>query len=125
MFNKYKSDYPDQIYGYLGLAKTAIARDKDTTTGSAVPVVRDYIAALTKADPQRYKSLIIQNYGYLVYVHANVQKDYEAAIKDLEGILAVDPENAYAKGTIEQIRKVIDANKGGGASDTKAKPKAK
>jgi len=120
MFSKYKVNYPDQIYGYLGLAKTAIAKDKDTTTGSAVPAVESYIDVLSKKDVQRYKGLIIQNYGYLVYVHANVKKDYEAAIKDLEGILTVDPENSYAKGTIDQIKKVIDANKGGG----KAKPKA-
>lgn len=107
MFNRYKREYPDQIYGYLGLSKSAIARDKDTTAGSAVPAVMDYINFMTKADPARYKAYIIQNYGYLVYVHANVQKDYEAALRDLEGILAVDPENAYAKGTAEQIRRVM------------------
>ena len=108
MFNKYKGVYPDQIYGYLGLSKSAIARDKDTTTGSAVPRVMEYIDMLKKTDPVRYKGMIVQNYGYLVYVHANVQKNYEAAIKDLEGILSVDPENAYAKGTIDQIKKVMN-----------------
>ncbi len=120
MFAKYKENYPDQIYGYLGQAKTAIARDKDTTTGSAVPVVMAYIDALKQKDAQRYKGLIIQNYGYLVFVHANVQKDYEAAIKDLEGILSVDPENEYAKGTIDQIRKVIDSQ-----NKPASKPKSK
>ncbi len=120
MFAKYKENFPDQIYGYLGIAKTAIARDKDTTTGSAVPAVMSYIDILTKKDPARYKGLIVQNYGYLVYVHANVEKNYEAAIKDLEGILSVDPENDYAKGTIDQIKKVMDQN-----NKPAAKPKGK
>ncbi len=126
MFNNYKTTYPDQIYGYLGLSKTAIARDKDTTTGSAVPAVLDYINILKKTDAQRYKSQIIQNYGYLVYVHANVQKDYPAAVKDLEGILEVDPENSYAIGTIEQIKKVMNGpTKTPAKSTSSAKPKAK
>jgi tetratricopeptide (TPR) repeat protein len=109
MFSMYKTDYPDQIYGYMGLAKSAIAKDKDTTVGSATPAVTDYIHYLEKNDKNKYKSLIIQNYGYLVYIDANVKKDYAAALKDLEGILAVDPENAYAKATSEQIRKVMNA----------------
>ena len=120
MFNRYKALYPDQIYGYLGMSKTAIARDQDTTAGSAIPAVMDYINILKKTDAQRYKSQIIQNYGYLVYVHANVLKDYPAAIADLEGILEVDPENSYAQGTIEQIKKVMNPTK-----TPAAKPKAK
>ncbi len=120
MFNKYKGVYPDQIYGYMGLSKSAIARDKDTTKGSAVPRVLEYIDMLKKTDPVKYKSMIIQNYGYLVYVHANVQKNYEESIKDLEGILSVDPENTYAKGTIDQIKKVMS-----GPSKTPAKTRAK
>jgi tetratricopeptide (TPR) repeat protein len=106
MFTIYKTKYPDQIYGYLGLAKSAIAADKDTTAGSAVPAVTEYIKFLEK-DKVKYKNMIMQNYGYLVYIHANVQKDYEAALKDLEGILAVDPENAYAKSTSEKIKKIM------------------
>ena len=124
MFTKYKGLYPDQIYGYLGMSKTAIARDKDTTAGSAVPAVMDYINMLAKTDAQKYKNQIIQNYGYLVYIHANVTKDYPAAIKDLEGILAVDPENTYAKGTIEQIKKVMNPP-AKAAPSAKPKPKAK
>jgi tetratricopeptide (TPR) repeat protein len=110
MFSLYKSKFPDQIYGYMGLAKSAIAKDKDTTTGSAVPAVMDYINYLKKSDKEKYKGLILQNYGYLVYIDANVKKDYPAALKDLEGILEVDPENAYAKSTTEQIKKVMNAN---------------
>jgi tetratricopeptide (TPR) repeat protein len=128
MFNKYKGLYPDQVYGYLGASKTAIARDKDTTAGSAVPAVLDYINILKKTDSVRYKNQIIQNYGYLVYIHANVQKNYPAAISDLEGILAVDPGNKYAEGTIEQIRKVMNPPAKAPAkttTGTKPKPKAR
>ena len=85
-----------------------------------MPAVRNLIAVLEKNDVEKNKSVILQNYGYLVYIHANVQKDYPAAIKDLEGILAVDSENTYAKGTIEQIRKVMN-----GPTKTTSKPKPK
>ncbi|MCW3106405.1 MAG: hypothetical protein JWQ09_911 [Segetibacter sp.] len=103
----YIQKFPDQPQGYSGLAKAAIAADKDTTAGSAVPAVMQYIQYMEKTDKEKYKNTIISNYGYLVYVHANVQKDYPAAIKDLEGILAVDPTNTYAQSTIEQIKKAM------------------
>ena len=107
MFNLYKQKYPDQVYGYSGLARVAIARDKDTTTGSAVPAVMEYIDALKRIDAQKYKQTIITNYSYLIYVHANVQKDYAAALKDVEGILAIDPENSYGKTVSEQLKKAL------------------
>jgi len=107
MFTLYKTKYPDQIYGYMGLAKAAIMADKDTTTGAAVPAVIDYIKYLEKTDKEKYKNVIIQNYGYLVYIHANVKKDYPAALAALDGILAVDPENSYAKSTSEAIKKIM------------------
>lgn len=110
MFSEYATKYPDQIYGHLGVAKTAIAVDKDTTTGSAVPAVKNLITVLEKNDVERNKSIILQNYGYLVYVHANVFKDYQAALNELEGILRIDPENDYAKQTSEQIKKVMAAS---------------
>ncbi|MEO7310400.1 MAG: tetratricopeptide repeat protein [Chitinophagaceae bacterium] len=116
MFNKYKAQYPEQIYGYLGLAKSAIARDKDTTAGTAVAAVQDYTNYLEKTDTAKYKSRIFQNYAYLVYVHANVFKDFPAALHDLEGLLAVDPENNYAKQTSEQIKKIIASQGGKGAA---------
>lgn len=126
MFNMYKGKYPEQIFGYLGLSKAAIARDKDTTAGSAVPAVVSFIEFLEKTDKEKYKGLIIQNYGYLVYVHANVLKDYDAAIKDLEGILAVDPANAYALQTKAQIEKVknraTNQKQPTGGGGTKSKP---
>jgi tetratricopeptide (TPR) repeat protein len=116
MYTVYKNKYPEQVYGYMGLAKSAIAKDKDTTTGSAVQAVKDYIAFLEKSDVARYKNMIIQNYGYLVYVHANVQKDYAAALVDLEGILAIDPENSYAKATAAQIKKVMNSQSSANSS---------
>lgn len=107
----YITKYPTENYGYLLSSKSAIAADKDTTLGSAVPAVTEYIKFMENTDKEKYKSQIISNYGYLVYVHANVSKDYPAAIVDLEGVLAADPENAYAKSTIEQIKKVMNAPK--------------
>ncbi|MDB5231453.1 MAG: hypothetical protein JWN76_2258 [Chitinophagaceae bacterium] len=107
MFNLYKQKYPDQVYGYAGLARVAIARDKDTTTGSAVPAVLEYIDALKRIDAQKYKQTIITNYSYLVYFHATKQKDYAAALKDVEGILAIDPENSYGLTVSEQLKKAL------------------
>lgn len=113
MFTAYKTKYPEQIYGFMGLAMSAITADKDTTTGSAVPAVTDYIHYLEKTDKEKYKNVIIQNYGYLVYIYANVKKDYPAALAALDGILAVDPENEYAKSTSKAIKKIMNqSNKG-------------
>ena len=111
----YITKYPTENYGYFLSSKSAIANDKDTTAGSAVSAVSGYISYMENTDKEKFKSQIISNYGYLVYVHANVTKDYTAAIKDLEGILAVDPENAYAKSTIEQIKKVMNGSKKSGS----------
>ncbi|MDB5191435.1 MAG: hypothetical protein JWQ96_998, partial [Segetibacter sp.] len=108
MFTAYQTKYPDQVYGIQGLARTAVLRDKDTTAGTAVPAVMNYINWMVSKDKERYKNQIITQYGYLVYVHANVQKDYAAALKDLEGILAVDPTNSYALQTSEVIKKVMN-----------------
>ncbi|MCW3081786.1 tetratricopeptide repeat protein [Segetibacter sp.] len=103
----YIQKFPDQPQGYSGRAKAAIAADVDTTKGSAVPAVMQYIQYMEKTDKEKYKNTIISNYGYLVYVHANVQKDYPAALKDLEGILAVDPTNQYATATAAQIKRAM------------------
>ena len=115
----YIEKFPDQPQGYSGRAKAAIAADKDTTAASAVPAVNQYIQWMEKTDKEKYKNTIISNYGYLVYVHANVQKDYPAALKDLEGILAVDPTNSYAQATVAQIKKAMN----GPAKQPAAAPK--
>ncbi|MEJ7680486.1 MAG: hypothetical protein WKG06_22065 [Segetibacter sp.] len=116
----YIQKFPDQPQGYAALAKAAIAKDKDTTTGSAVPAVMEYVQWMEKTDKEKYKNTIISNYGYLVAVHANSLKDYPAALKDLEGILAVDPTNEYAQSTTAVIRKAMNPPKqSGGKTATK------
>jgi len=112
MFTIFRDKYPEQVFGYLGRAKTAIAVDADTTKGSAIPAVTDYIKWMEQKDKAKYKNTIIQNYGYIVYIHANVNKDYQAALATLNEILLIDPENAYAKATSEAIKKIMQ--KGGG-----------
>ena len=109
--NMYVQKFPDQPQGYAALAKAAIAKDKDTTAGTAVPAVTNYIQWMEKTDKEKYKNTIISNYGYLVAVHANVQKDYPAALKDLQGILAVDPTNSYALSTVDVIKKAMNPPK--------------
>ncbi len=44
---------------------------------------------------------------------------------DLEGILAVDPENTYAKSTAAQINKIINPPKQSSKPAAKAKTKVK
>ncbi len=75
---------------------------------------------MEKTDKEKYKNTIVTNYGYLVAVHANSLKDYPAALKDLEGILAVDPANEYAQSTAATIRKAMNPPK---QSSGKAAPK--
>lgn len=123
--NVYIQKFPDQPQGYAGRVSAAIAADKDTTAGSAVPAVMEYIQFLEKTDTAKYKNTIISNYAYLVYVHANVQKDYPAALKDLEGIMAVDPANSYAPQAMAQIKKAMNPPKQSAARAKKTVPKKK
>jgi tetratricopeptide (TPR) repeat protein len=124
----YIQKFADQPQGYAALAKTAIARDKDTTTGSAVPAVTQYIQWMEKTDKEKYKNTIISNYGYLVALYANGLKNYPAALQAVEGILAVDPTNSYAQATAASIRKVMSAPRQPAkptSSNTPAKPAPK
>ena len=123
----YIQKFPDQPQGYAALAKAAILADKDSTAGTAVPAVMEYIKWMEKTDKEKYKNTIISNYGYLVAVHANGQKDYAAALKDVEGILAIDPANSYALATAEQLRKALNPPKqqAAPAKSTKATPAKK
>lgn len=120
----YIQKFPDQPQGYSGLAKAAIAMDKDTTTGSAVPAVMQYIQFMEKTDKEKYKNTIISNYGYLVGVHANAKKDYAAALKDIEGILAVDPTNSYALSTAVSLKKAMNGPAQKQSGTTPKKPAA-
>jgi tetratricopeptide (TPR) repeat protein len=121
----YVQKFPDQPQGYAALAKTAIAQDKDTTTGSAVPAVMNYIQWMEKTDKEKYKNTIVTNYGYLVAVHANTLKDYPAALKDLEGILAIDPSNTYAQSTAETIKRAMNPPKQSAGKTTSRKTATK
>lgn len=123
----YIQKFPDQPQGYAAVAKAAIANDKDTTAGTAVPAVTEYIQWMEKTDKEKYKNTIVTNYGYLVAVHANALKDYPAALKDLEGILAIDPTNEYAQSTSAVIKKAMNPPKqsGGKAAPKKSGTKKK
>lgn len=103
----YIASYPDQPQGYILRNKAALLADPDTSKGTALPAIDQYIQYMMK-DTARYKSRIITNIGYKVYYYVNKAKDLEKGIKSLDEILAIDPANEYAKSGKETLQKILN-----------------
>jgi tetratricopeptide (TPR) repeat protein len=115
--SKYIASYPDQAQGYFLRNKAAILSDADTSKGTAIPAIDQYNTFL-RQDTAKNKNRIITNIGYKVYYYANKTRDYEKAIAALDEILALDPENTYAKSAKAQLQKIM--NKKSGAATPKS-----
>jgi len=104
MFTVYKQKYPEQVYGYLGLVKSAQA--KDSTGVTAIEPINDYIHYLLQDS--------VKNAATIGYYHAvqggtyvNEVKDYQKALDEFELAIQFDPENAQYKSYRDQIAKVV------------------
>ncbi|ANI89851.1 hypothetical protein A9P82_11475 [Arachidicoccus ginsenosidimutans] len=100
-FTKYKTKYPDQIFGYKYLATSKLMQ-KDTT--AATPYVEDYINQMLK-DTSKYSVAgdIEPLYGVLAGYYINSKSDYPTGLKYLKAILAIDPNNDVAKQNADAI----------------------
>jgi tetratricopeptide (TPR) repeat protein len=121
IYKRYYTKFPEQPQGYAGQLRSAIKADPDTSKGIALPPIEEYNAFLMK-DTAKNKNRIITNIGYKVYYYVNKAKDYEKAIAALDEILALDPENTYAKSGKEQLLKILNkknaAPKSGGSGQS-------
>lgn len=103
----YIQQYPTQPQGYFLRIKATTLYDADTSRGTAIPAIEQYIDFL-KADTAKNKIRIITYYGYEVYFYSSKIKDYPKALQAVNNILALDPTNAYAQNAKGQLERVIN-----------------
>jgi tetratricopeptide (TPR) repeat protein len=102
--NVYQTKFPDQIYGYLWCARTAVASDTTLEKGLYVEPYKKLIAYADTAR-DKYKAILVESYGYLAQYYANVAKQSDSAIASLEKILEIDPSKTEIAATIETLKK--------------------
>ncbi|RYZ26222.1 MAG: tetratricopeptide repeat protein [Chitinophagaceae bacterium] len=105
--NVYQTKYPDQIYGYLWCARTAVAKDTTLEQGLYVEPFKKLIA-FTDTIPDsarvKLKNIMIESHTYLAQYYANVTKQNDSAIAALEKILVIDPSKTEIAATINQLK---------------------
>lgn len=115
-FVKYKTRYPDQIYGYKYLATSKLMQG-DTT--AATPFVEDYVNQMMK-DTAKYKADITEQYGTLAGYYVNSKNDYVTGLKYFQGILVADPNNEQVKQYADQIQSYLDKKNKADSSSNKS-----
>jgi tetratricopeptide (TPR) repeat protein len=109
---KYIDEYADQPQGYYLRRRAAIAFDADTTTGSAIPAVDQYVAYLKK-DLEANKNRILENLSYKFYFYLIKSREYDKALEVAKEILTIDPENAYGKQALAEAERLWKAKQAG------------
>ncbi|RYE52216.1 MAG: hypothetical protein EOP48_16950 [Sphingobacteriales bacterium] len=92
--NVYQTKFPDQVYGYMWCARTAVARDTTLQQGIHVPPYQkllSYTDTLPDSARVKFNSLMVEANTYLAQYYANVAKQTDSAIVHLEKIVAIDP----------------------------------
>jgi tetratricopeptide (TPR) repeat protein len=105
--NVYQTKYPDQIYGYLWCARTAVAKDTTLEQGLYVEPYKKLIAytdTIPDSARAKLKNIMIESHTYLAQYYANVAKQNDSAIAALEKILIIDPSKTEIQATISQLK---------------------
>jgi tetratricopeptide (TPR) repeat protein len=105
---QYVVAYPDQIQGYSLQRRAAVAVDADTSAGSALPAIDQYTAFLMR-DIESNKGRIMENHGYKIYYYLIKSREYDKAAESSKAILAIDPENDYAKRALAEAERLMKA----------------
>ncbi len=101
--NVYTTKYPTEIFGYLWCARSAQQLDTTMEQGTAIEPYKRLIAYADTAQ-DKYKAQLIQAHGYLATYYANIAKQKDSAITELEAVLVLDPENADAPKYIKALK---------------------
>jgi len=103
----YQTKYPNQIYGYLWCARTAVAKDTTLEQGLYVEPFKRLISFTdTVPDSARVKmkAVIVEAHTYLAQYYANYAKQSDSAIAALEKIVAIDPSRTDIAATIDKLK---------------------
>jgi tetratricopeptide (TPR) repeat protein len=121
----YSTKYPTELFGYLWCAKSAAAQDTTLQKGLAVEPYKKLIVFADTAK-EKYKSTLLQAHSYLASYYANITKNKDSAIAQLQGVLELDPSNADAQKYIDILKKPASApRQASTAKSAGAKPAAK
>lgn len=121
---KYIAAYPDQPQGYSLQKRAGIYADPDTSLGTALPAVDQYTQFMMK-DVESNKGRILENHGYKIYYYLIKTREYQKAAQSCDDILAIDPENDYAKRAKSEAERLIKATSGQKASSAPQQASAK
>ncbi len=109
---RYVAAFPDQIQGYSLQRRAAVAADSDTSLGTAIPAIDQYIGFLMK-DVNSNKGRILENHSYKFYFYLIKSREYDKAVASAKDILTIDPENAYGKQALEEAERLFKAKQEG------------
>jgi tetratricopeptide (TPR) repeat protein len=101
--NEMISKFPDQIYGYRFAVQSAVAIDVDTTKGTAVPSIMQYIDFLKK-DPAKNQRILPFQFYYLASYYHDKAKDYPKTLEVLNTLLSIYPEDKYGL----QVKPIVE-----------------
>jgi hypothetical protein len=111
------------VQGYFLQRRAAVAADPDTSSGSALPAIDQYIKFLLN-DVSNNKGRLLENYAYKIYYFLIKSREYDRALEAAEGILAIDPENDYGKRAKSEAERLIKATSGSKNSTSGKSPAA-
>lgn len=103
-FTQMATQYPDEPVAVYWQATTAAALDPQATEGTAEPFFEKWLAIQKEGYTQSDKDKV-KGYSYLLVYNMN-KKNYAKAKDYVAQILAIDPENAYAKDVKDFLAKV-------------------
>lgn len=112
--DEYIAKYPDQLYGYRAKANAAIGLDADTSKGTAVPAVQQYIDFLSK-DPVKYQKILPYQFYYLASYYHDKAKDFQKTMEVLDKLLVIYPDDKYGL----QVKPIVEKELTGPAKTTK------
>jgi tetratricopeptide (TPR) repeat protein len=123
----YKTQYPNEIYGYLWCMRSKQGQDDSVGSNGYAVEAEMKLAEVARAldstakaanspDSIKFKKYAVDSYSLLAFYYNNTKKDKGNAIAYLQKILEVDPTNADAKKYIEMLSRP--------PRQTAAKPKA-
>ena len=105
---RYVVAFPEQVQGYSLQRRAAVAADADTSMGSAIPAIDQYITFMMRDVPSN-KGRLLENHSYKFYYYLIKSREYDKAIQSAKDILAIDPENAFGKQALTEAERLFKA----------------
>lgn len=105
---RYVAAFPEQIQGYSLQRRAAVFADADTSLGTAIPAIDQYVGFLMR-DVAANKGRLLENHSYKFYYYLIKSREYDKAIQSAKDILAIDPENAYGKQALAEAERLFKA----------------